>query len=66
LAKSGYPVLADGLYGKENTLPQWGLLRHALHAARLEFEHPATGARVVFEAPLASDMKEALRKLRTN
>lgn len=64
LAKSGYPILSDGLYGKEAALPELGLTRHALHAAKLSFDHPATGARTSIEAPLADDMAVALAKLR--
>jgi len=38
--------------------------RPALHAHRLEFEHPSTGARVAFEAPLAADFQQLLTTLR--
>jgi 23S rRNA pseudouridine1911/1915/1917 synthase len=31
--------------------------RHALHAHRLEFEHPILGGRVVFESPLPFDLR---------
>ncbi len=64
LAKSGYPILADALYGKESELPELGLARHALHAAKLSFDHPATGKRVSFDAPLPEDMRGALERLR--
>jgi 23S rRNA pseudouridine1911/1915/1917 synthase len=30
--------------------------RHALHARRIEFEHPILGGRVAFESPLPSDL----------
>jgi 23S rRNA pseudouridine1911/1915/1917 synthase len=33
--------------------------RHALHAHRLEFEHPILGGRVAFESPLPSDFPRA-------
>jgi 23S rRNA pseudouridine1911/1915/1917 synthase len=32
--------------------------RHALHAHRLEFEHPILGGRVVFESPLPADIRD--------
>lgn len=32
--------------------------RHLLHASRLAFDHPVTGARVVFEAPVPTDMQD--------
>ena len=37
--------------------------RQALHAFRLEFPHPITNERIVCEAPLPADMREALRIL---
>ena len=64
LAKSGFPVLADALYGRESALPEYGLFRHALHAQRLSFRHPTTGEPASFEAPLPGDMAGALEKLR--
>jgi len=64
LAKNGYPILSDKMYGKESALPELGLARHALHAAKLSFEHPGTGQRVSFEAPLAEDMRGAAETLR--
>ena len=65
LAKSGFPILADGLYGKEAALPELCLTRHALHAARLSVDHPTNGKRETFEAPLAKDMAAALEILRS-
>jgi 23S rRNA pseudouridine1911/1915/1917 synthase len=38
--------------------------RQALHAHRLAFSHPTTGARVQFEAPLPDDMQRTLAALR--
>jgi 23S rRNA pseudouridine1911/1915/1917 synthase len=38
--------------------------RQALHAARLAFDHPRTGRRVSFEAPLPPDFAAALAVLR--
>ena len=38
--------------------------RQALHAARLAFDHPRTGRRVAFEAPLPADLARALAVLR--
>jgi RluA family pseudouridine synthase len=32
--------------------------RHLLHASRLAFDHPGTGKRVAFEAPVPDDMRE--------
>lgn len=38
--------------------------RQALHAVRLEFEHPSTGRKMSFEAPLPADMEELVERLR--
>jgi 23S rRNA pseudouridine1911/1915/1917 synthase len=65
----GHPVFGDPEYGgrsrgrelspADRTLITGWLSRidrQALHAARLEFDHPTTGRRLVFEAPLPDDM----------
>jgi len=36
------------------------LSRHALHAAKLELDHPKTGERMIFEAPLPADIQHTL------
>ena len=38
--------------------------RQALHALRLCFDHPVTGERMQFEAPLADDIQRALEAVR--
>ena len=40
------------------------LARHALHAHRLAFDHPVTGERVAFEAPLPNDLEACSLSLR--
>jgi 23S rRNA pseudouridine1911/1915/1917 synthase len=40
-----------------------GLKRQALHAARLEFSHPVSGARRRFAAPLPEDFRALLDSL---
>jgi 23S rRNA pseudouridine1911/1915/1917 synthase len=66
-------VLCDGLYsGRTAIEPSWLglppgpplLVRQALHAARLELDHPVTGERLGFEAPLPADMERALAAFR--
>ena len=57
MAQLGHPLLADALYGGSPTL---GLERQALHATRLAFHHPVTGAPLVFEALPPPDMTQAL------
>lgn len=52
LASIGLPVIGDKVYGRS-----WpGLERQALHAARIEFTHPATGKRVEISAPIPPDL----------
>ena len=55
----GHPVCGDPEYG---TAGQLGLQRQFLHAARIAFEHPFTGARVDVSSPLPVDLKEALAR----
>lgn len=65
LAASGLPVAGDPLYGGGKRITRaLGLERQALHAARLGFDHPQTGARVVFESPLPDDLSAVLESLR--
>lgn len=51
------PIAGDPEYGREGVL---GLTRQFLHAARLGFTHPVTGAEVVCESPLPDDLSAAL------
>lgn len=74
----GHPVVADRLYeGKaslklsdfvERLPPEQDdevfIARQALHALRLCFDHPATGQRLQFEAPLPADFETALNAVR--
>jgi RluA family pseudouridine synthase len=78
LAALGYPCLCDPLYGDGEPLllsklkRRWKgdefderplLARAALHALSIEFDHPATGARLRFEAPLPKDMRASIAQL---
>ena len=58
LTHVGHPVLGDRQYGRAGTDL---LRRQALHASRLSFLQPTSGARVDCEAPLPEDL-EALRQ----
>jgi 23S rRNA pseudouridine1911/1915/1917 synthase len=75
LSSIGHPILGDPLYGRKG---RPGALhdpvlkdcvkrmnRQALHAHRLEFNHPRTGERVSFVSPIPQDMKEVLEWLRS-
>lgn len=62
MAYIGHPVVGDPKYGpKGSPFPIDG---QALHAAELTFRHPASGAEMVFTAPLPADMEGILAKLR--
>ena len=71
----GYPLVGDDLYaGRHVTVGDFDpsqpdaseplLTRQALHAARLGFEHPVSGQRVAFEAPMWPDLRRAVELLR--
>ena len=60
LASRGHPLVADALYGGREAL---GLRRQALHACRLGFAHPASGAALQFEAPPPADVAAAWSEL---
>jgi 23S rRNA pseudouridine1911/1915/1917 synthase len=75
LAEAGHPLLGDAVYGgkrREARLPATSparraaeaVGRQALHAARLGFDHPRTGKRVSFEAPLPVGFRRGLEILR--
>jgi 23S rRNA pseudouridine1911/1915/1917 synthase len=57
MAHLGHPLVADALYGGPAAA---GMTRQALHARRLSFEHPVSGAALTFEAPLPPDLAAAL------
>lgn len=53
----GLPVVGDQSYGDG---PAYGLERQFLHATRLRFKHPASGAEVDVESPLPAELLAAL------
>ena len=64
MAAMRHPLVGDTTYGADPTLAQRvGLARPALHAARLEIAHPATGELVAVESPDPPDFVEALSRL---
>ncbi len=70
LSEAGHPLLCDALYGGGRKVKgrvadaQAALGRQALHAWKLAFNHPATGERLAFEAPIPHDFTRALAALR--
>ncbi len=72
LSALGVPIVGDPLYGE----PGWGSLhdpalaalcrdlgRQALHARRLRFIHPATGAELALDAPLPEDLQALVERI---
>ena len=55
----GHPVAGDPEYGGRGAL---GLQRQFLHAARLAFAHPISGAPIDVSSPLPGDLREALAR----
>jgi 23S rRNA pseudouridine1911/1915/1917 synthase len=73
----GHPIVCDKFYGVRRALQlsdvrplrakeedRLLLDRQALHAQRIEFDHPLTGERMTIEAPLPADMAATLDALR--
>jgi 23S rRNA pseudouridine1911/1915/1917 synthase len=60
-AAIGHPLVGDATYGGER---RYGLERQFLHAHRLSFEHPATGAALSFVSELPADLAAALAAAR--
>lgn len=59
LAAIRCPIIGDRFYGAQDL----SLGRTALHAARLAFEHPATGERLALESPLPADLLKLERSI---
>jgi 23S rRNA pseudouridine1911/1915/1917 synthase len=57
LGAVGLPVCGDPVYGVAGA---FGLERQFLHACRLAFEHPVTGAQIDVSSPLPADLQRAL------
>ncbi len=55
----GHPVAGDPEYGNKGLL---GLERQFLHAERLAFTHPVTGAAIDVRSPLPADLTKALAR----
>jgi len=59
LAAIGFPVVGDATYG----VPSPHVSRQFLHASKIGFRLPSTGAWVEFESPLPEDLERALREI---
>jgi tRNA pseudouridine65 synthase len=62
-----HPLIGDVTYGSgsinRHYRAEYNFFRLGLHACRLAFEHPVTGARVVVEAPVPDELRAALERL---
>ncbi len=73
-AEAGHPLIGDPLYGgekKAKRLPEGEVRnaatrfeRPALHAWRLEIDHPKSGDRMKFEVPIPEDLNDLLKVFR--
>ena len=72
-AEAGHPVLGDPRYPRDGPLrkgmtpatsrhPHWKARRLALHAHTLAFDHPVTGRRLSFEAPVPVEFEPFMRR----
>lgn len=64
LSEIGYPVVGDSVYS--NGKNPFGIKGQALHAASLEFKHPATGNIMHLEAKLPDYFEKTLEELEKN
>jgi 23S rRNA pseudouridine1911/1915/1917 synthase len=75
LAHAGFPIVGDRVYGGRLALPKGAsealrqalreFPRQALHAARLQFDHPVTGRPLECASALPADMRALLEALAT-
>lgn len=66
-AHTGHPIAGDDKYGIRDfnrELRGLGLRRLFLHAERIRFVHPLSGARIEVGAPLPLELKHVLERLR--
>lgn len=61
MASVGHPLVGDGLYGEERNI--FGFKGQALHAVRLTFIHPITGAEVEAYGAPPEMFKKAVKRI---
>ena len=79
MAHIGHPIVADKMYAGRSRLTVGDVLgpaaegadralieRQALHAHRLEFDHPGTGQRLTLEAAVPADLAGVIEALRAS
>lgn len=60
----GHTIVGERLYVHEEHSGRIAFPRQALHAYRLAFRHPVDGRPLTFEAPVPTDLKRLLARLR--
>ncbi|HDP69406.1 MAG TPA: RluA family pseudouridine synthase [Actinobacteria bacterium] len=58
-----HPVAGDPEYGYKKNKKTLGLTRQFLHAYKLEFSHPLSGEKLVFEDELPGELRQVLSSL---
>ncbi|MBU4264131.1 MAG: RluA family pseudouridine synthase [Proteobacteria bacterium] len=64
MASIGCPIAGDPVYGKKSKTSDLLFVRQCLHSYSLAFDHPHSGERLSFTAPLWPDMKNVVHLLR--
>ena len=65
LAAAGHPLIGDPAYGSRRRHAMApAFARQALHAIRLELDHPVNGSRLCFDAPVPADLAALIDALR--
>ena len=64
LSEAGHPLVGERVYIRHFTGASISAPRMMLHAAELGFEHPSTGAPLLFEQAMPEDMRNVLAALR--
>lgn len=68
LADQGHPIVGDKIYGHRRfggnrKPPALPIARQVLHAEKITFTHPRSGARMTLAAPLPADIRALLQQL---
>lgn len=62
MSEMRHPILGDYQYAREFDC-HYKPLRPLLHALKIQFPHPRTGAKIEIESPLPKDFKQAIEEL---
>ncbi|MCK9295363.1 MAG: RluA family pseudouridine synthase [Desulfobulbaceae bacterium] len=64
MASIGCPIAGDPVYGRKTKISDLLIVRQCLHSYSLAFDHPHSGERLSFTAPLWPDMENIVHLLR--